>query len=58
MNPCHTTSTGLQIGRAYIPPASRMQGDAIKVQAALLEPRTLLPQSLLQRIFGRVWQWL
>lgn len=58
MTPCHTTSTGLKIGRAYIPPPQRVEGHAIKVQAALLEPRTLQPQTPLQRILGRVWQWL
>ena len=30
------TSTGVQIGRCYIPPAMRMQGDAVVIQSALL----------------------
>ncbi len=36
MNPCHTTSTGISIGRAYVPPPQRVQGDAIQIQRALL----------------------
>lgn len=36
MNPCHTTSTGISIGRAYVPPPNRIQGDAIQIQRALL----------------------
>lgn len=36
MNPCHTTSTGIEIGRAYVPPPQRVQGDAIQIQRAML----------------------
>lgn len=36
MNPCHTTSTGISIGRAYVPPPQRVQGDAIQIQRAML----------------------
>ena len=36
MNPGHTTSTGIEIGRAYVPPPQRVQGDAIQIQRALL----------------------
>ena len=32
----YTTSTGLQIGRCYIPPAMPVQGDAVSIQTALL----------------------
>lgn len=55
----HCINTGkVIIGRAYVPPPQRMQGEALKVQAALLEPRTLRPMSRLQRLVGRVWSWL
>jgi hypothetical protein len=36
MTPGHTTSTGIVIGRAYVPPPQRVQGDAIQIQRALL----------------------
>lgn len=36
MNPGHTTRTGLQIGRCYIAPPQRLEGDAIAIQSALL----------------------
>ena len=32
----YTTSTGLQIGRCYIPPAMPVQGDAVAIQTVLL----------------------
>ena len=40
----YTTQTGVQIGRCYIPPAMRMQGDAVVIQSALLAkpPKTCL----------------
>ncbi len=52
---CITTKAGVRIGIAYIAPPQRVQGDAVKVQEALLERRTLLPQTTLQRIWGYVW---
>jgi hypothetical protein len=53
-----TTRTGITIGAAYVPPPHRMQGHALKVQAALLEKRTLRPPSLLRRVLSPVWRWL
>lgn len=35
-----TTSTGLQIGRCYIAPPMRVQGDAVAIQSALLAKRS------------------
>jgi hypothetical protein len=55
---CYTTKSGVQIGVRYFPPPNRMAGDAVKVQAALLEPRTLRPMSRLQRLIGRAVAWL
>jgi hypothetical protein len=42
MNPCHTTSTGIEIGRAYVPPPQRVQGDAIQIQRAMLAKKKRL----------------
>lgn len=43
MNPGHTTSTGLRIGRAYVPPPRPMRSaDEYRIQSALIgkpEPR-------------------
>lgn len=46
------------IGRAYVPPPQRVQGDALKVQAAFLEQRTRHPVSRLRRLVAPVWRWL
>lgn len=53
-----TTPAGVRIGCAYQPPPARMQGDAVFVQAALLDQRTTEPQTWLQRLLGAVWRWL
>lgn len=42
MNPCHTTSTGIAIGRAYVPPPNRIQGDAVQIQRAMLAKKKRL----------------
>jgi len=52
------TATGLRIGIAYIPPAPAMTRTDELVQAALLEPRTAQPMSLLQSVLGAIWRWL
>ncbi len=52
------TPAGLRIGRAHVPPPLPVQGDAVLIQAALLEPRTARPLPLLQALIGRVWKWL
>lgn len=54
--PYHTGK--VQIGIAYTPKPAMLTADQESIQAALLEPRTTRPQSALQRVFGRVWQWL
>jgi hypothetical protein len=54
--PIHTGK--VQIGRAYIPPPHPMSHHAQQLQAALLEPRTARPLTLLQRMFGVIWRWL
>ena len=52
------TATGLRIGIAHQRPAMPVHGDHLTLQAALLEPRTARPLSLLERILGAVWGWL
>jgi hypothetical protein len=32
--------------------------DALRIQAALLDPRTAQPQNALQRLLGAAWKWL
>lgn len=53
-----TTATGLRIGIAHQRPLPAIDREAERLQAALLEPRTARPLLMLQRIVGRVWQWL
>jgi hypothetical protein len=54
--PYHTGK--VQIGIAYTPKPALLTADQERMQAALLEPRTALPQTPLQRLFGRIWSWL
>lgn len=54
----HVTRAGIVIGGAYIPPAPAMTRTDELVQAALLEPRTAQPMSLLQSVLGAIWRWL
>lgn len=53
-----TTPAGVRIGCAYQRPAPRPSSDQEQVQAALLEPRTTLPQTALQRVIGAIVRWL
>lgn len=53
-----TTATGLRIGIAHQRAAAPVQGDHLMLQAALLEPRTARPLTLLERVLGAVWGWL
>ena len=49
----------VQIGIAHQRPPARIEArDALTLQRALLDPRTAQPAGLLERMFGRVWQWL
>jgi hypothetical protein len=57
MNPRHNTGR-VRIGWAYVPKAMRIEGDAIRIQAALLEPRSATPQTLFQRVAGSIWRLL
>ena len=53
-----TTRTGLRIGCAYVPTPPAPPKDGERLQAALLEPRTKYPVSLVRRVAGAVWGWL
>ena len=48
----------VQIGIAHVPKPPPLTADQERMQAALLERRTASPQSLIQRLFGRIWRWL
>ena len=52
------TATGLRIGIAHQSPGARIEGDQVRLQAALLEPKTAQPRPLLLRLLGAVWGWL
>lgn len=54
----YTTKSGLQIGLLYARPMPTIQGDALRLQAALLERRIAMQPTLLQRLTGAVWRWL
>ena len=47
----------IEIGRAYVRPPARVEGHALHVQAALLEPRTAQRPTLLQRLAGAIWRF-
>ncbi len=46
----------IEIGRAYVRPPMPVQGHAVHLQAALLEPRTAIPPTLLHRLAGAIWR--
>jgi len=52
----HTTRAGVRIGSAYTPKPLRPEGDALTLQAALLNEKTTGPRTLLQRIGGALWR--
>lgn len=45
----------VQIGLLYQRPAPAIQGDAIRLQAALLSRH---PPTLIERLAARIWFWL
>jgi hypothetical protein len=49
----YTTSTGVQIGLLYTPPAPLIQGDMLRLQSALLAKRYSTPLWL-----RLIWRWL
>lgn len=52
------TGKGLRIGIAHTPPPTPIYGDALRLQAALLEPKTAQPLPLFARIAAAVWSRL
>lgn len=51
----------VRIGIAHVPRASgadSLSADAMRIQSALLDPRTAQPQTILQRLTGAVLNWL
>jgi len=62
--PCFNTGK-VRIGCAYVPPAQRVDGDALRVQAVMLnrqagQPVPPLPAPLrpLRRVAVAMWRWL
>mgnify|MGYP003514257598 CR=1 FL=1 len=51
------TCRGIVIGGAIAPPVPTITQDGERIQAALLEPRTAHPLSLINRIAGAAWRW-
>lgn len=51
------TCSGLRIGCAAPAPAPRIGPDEVRIQAALLDPRTRLQQPRLLRIAAAIWRW-
>lgn len=54
--PYHTGKVA--IGIAYIPRPQPLTADQERMQAALLDARTSVPQSMFQRVLGRIWSYL
>lgn len=53
------TRAGIVIGIAYVPQQRPIHGDsAVRIQSALLEPRTAHPRPLVARILAPIWRWL
>lgn len=46
----------VQIGLLYKRPLPIIQGDALRLQSALLEPRTANPLSRIGRALGTLWR--
>jgi len=58
MTPCHQTPTGLRIGAAYVPRPQPITGrDALRLQKALLDPRTRTEPSLWRKVAALFWGW-
>lgn len=56
--PRTATAGAVQIGLRYMPKMPAIYGDALKLQSALIEPRTIGPQNWIQRAIGAFWRWL
>jgi len=58
MTPCVNTGK-LRIGIAHVPRQRiDLTGDSLRLQSALLDPRTAQPVSRVQRVIGAIWRWL
>jgi hypothetical protein len=53
----YKTPAGVRIGIRYKRPAPTMTSDCVKVQSALLDPRTQVPRSRFLILMGRIWKW-
>jgi len=48
----------VQIGRAYVSPPMRIEGEALYVQRALLDTHGLPPAHPLAKLIAPIWRWL
>ena len=59
MSTPYTTRSGVKIGIAYVPPPQPIRSlDAVRLQSALLEPRTKTAPSIVRRLVFPIWRWL
>ena len=55
----YTTKSGVRIGIAYISPPMPIRSlDAMRLQSALLDPRTKTAPSIVRRLIFPIWRWL
>ena len=54
----YTTAAGVRIGLLHQRPMPAIYGDALRLQAALIDKRTARPLSTLQRVACAVGRWL
>ena len=48
----------VKIGLLYQPAMPAIHGDAIRLQAALLDKRTARPAGFVMRALARFWRWV
>lgn len=53
-----TTATGLRIGILHQRKPARLDAEALRLQAALLDQRTASPRPWFMRLIGRTYAWL
>lgn len=51
------TKSGVVVGCLYQRPAPRHDRDALRLQEALLDPRTAKPLPPVARVLGAFWNW-
>lgn len=54
----YKTASGVQIGLLYKRPMPSIHGDALRLQSALIDPKTATPLTGLQRIYRAIMRCL